>query len=339
MKEITNKKISGMQSTVVPTRSGAMLQELNKSTLIGKKTLQENDTPITAEPTSSVNKSNLMKTNLRRTSSVCSPKLPKYPRRHTLIANNTSIPIKINKRNSILPMKTSVNDKNETVGKPLATNLRRSLRPQSTVTTSTTSTTKTINNKPSTQTKITTKAIDCDICKKSFRLTSSLLAHQKTHLVQTANNGFKCKYCDKTFVVKNAYDTHLIKYCLKIPDLEKKKLFLPPPPMPSTSENILQSRKRTSNVFKISSVAKVINTTNHKSFSSTSSLSSDDESHRGNPGMGPPSLKSSAKKLDTLAHSGIYRTPSKKIHCYTCKLTFPDVLSFTNHTEMHSTGH
>lgn len=161
-------------------------------------------------------------------------------------------------------------------------------------------------------------SLKCEICHKIFRLQSNLLQHRKIHDKDTATN--ECKFCDKKFAIKGALLTHQQKNCTKIPFDERKKLQSPQ----------RKQTKRTTKPYYESTLSPANETTADSLFSSDSSSSLSLSMASG--------TVSSARSASTkkMAHSGIYRTPSKPITCGTCKITLPDLFSFTTHAEQHS---
>lgn len=170
---------------------------------------------------------------------------------------------------------------------------------------------------------VSTKTFTCSVCSRKFLVESLFLAHKKSHDKATKQNiadNKTCKYCDKKFAIEKALENHLLDKCQKIPTAEKKKLLfpdlnkkkLPPPIIHSASSSMLSSDESLS-----STVNKTVISANEKE-------------------MMPPSV-TKVKKAKT--HSGIYRTPSKRIECKLCKLSFGSCLEFTEHCLSHGGDH
>lgn len=145
--------------------------------------------------------------------------------------------------------------------------------------------------------------LQCNVCKKTFRLQTSLISHQKTHI-----NVNMCKYCDRKFAIKTALDAHLQNNCTKISFTERKKI------QRKTDRGRLPTESR---AYQNSDESDALVVTDEPKHSKYVSNSSD---------------RSNSKK----AHYGVYRTPSKPIVCNVCKILLPDIISFTSHVETHS---
>lgn len=169
-----------------------------------------------------------------------------------------------------------------------------------------TATATTENSKNATNSKLFLKPpeiFQCNVCKKTFRLQTSLKSHQKTHV-----NANMCKYCDRKFALETALDAHLQQNCTKIPFTERKKM------LRKTGRPRLASEARVSRNSDDSDAGRV---SEERKYAMDISNSSD---------------RSTSKK----AHYGVYRTPSKPIVCNVCKIVLPDIISFTSHVETHS---
>ncbi|KAL5274034.1 hypothetical protein ACFFRR_000661 [Megaselia abdita] len=164
---------------------------------------------------------------------------------------------------------------------------------------------------------ISSKTYTCQICSRKFLVESLFLAHKKSHDKATKQNiadNKTCKYCDKKFQIEKALENHLLEKCPKIPTAEKKKLLFPDlnkKKVSTPSTSILSDDSLSSTVNKT-----VISTTDKE--------------------MMPPSVN---KVKKATAHSGIYRTPTKRIDCKLCKLSFGSCLEFTEHCLSHGGDH
>lgn len=282
----------------------------------------------------------------------------KQSKRLSVAAAGVSCPLKSDSRMSN-QMDTKritakqANDEKRTV------NLRKSLMPQKVATTTaiksvsrTSTTTSTrmlsavtkpsdlINRNPTTQP--TDDKMECDVCKKTFRLKSNFIAHKKTHNNSGSkkSNSNKCQYCDKEFSISNALDIHLKEKCIKIPELHRKKLLTPVSvPVLATVSSAAggsgggggDERKRKLTKQKSVSV--------ESSISSISSISSVKSVGSKNNAMAPPTSttiihgkNNSAKKLP--AHSGISRTPKKVIQCEKCDSLFLNLFLLADHRKI-----
>ncbi|TDG49194.1 hypothetical protein AWZ03_004283 [Drosophila navojoa] len=174
----------------------------------------------------------------------------------------------------------------------------------------------------------------CRLCTASFIEKKSLDMHMDTHMksaLATRNkNSYFCKYCDKKFVLERALHIHLMENCDKIPPGEKRKLSF-------TELNHVQKAKlpkMTSNTAVGSSDssskprASIMHQLEKQPFIAPNSGGAVDPAPKDQMQMVPPSVKKAPKSV---AHAGVYRTPTKSVPCHICKQSFKSILDYTNH--------
>uniref|UniRef100_A0A1B0AQK0 C2H2-type domain-containing protein n=1 Tax=Glossina palpalis gambiensis TaxID=67801 RepID=A0A1B0AQK0_9MUSC len=98
----------------------------------------------------------------------------------------------------------------------------------------------------------------CKTCNQRFRVKSLLAAHKRLHELDTNppkcikrfGSENKCEYCDKKFALLGTLTMHLLRYCEKIPLLEKRKLhvFLSKQHSDASSSNATPSASCTFNI-------------------------------------------------------------------------------------------
>ncbi|XP_055852063.1 uncharacterized protein LOC129916245 isoform X2 [Episyrphus balteatus] len=181
----------------------------------------------------------------------------------------------------------------------------------------------------------------CDVCSRKFLVLSLFEAHKRTHekvasasassTKQTffSNSDNKCRYCDKKFAIPKALSNHLIQNCTKIPPGDKKKLLFPTDQktIVTQSQSSKLPPKSASNLSSCDSIS-----SNNTTQISKSQLNT--KTNNGDCTMPPPSSTNKLKKK--LAHSGVYCTPKKQITCHICKMSFNNILAFTEHKLSHS---
>lgn len=167
---------------------------------------------------------------------------------------------------------------------------------------------------------VSTKTFICKVCSRKFLVESLFIAHQKSHDKATKQNiadNKTCKYCDKKFAIEKALKTHLLEKCPKIPTADKKKLLFP---------DLNKPKKVT--IPNTSASASILSSSESLSSTGNKTVISAIEKE-----MMPPSV---TKVKKSSAHSGIYRTPTKRIECKICKLFFDSCLEFTEHCLCHN---
>ncbi|XP_002000067.3 uncharacterized protein YMR317W isoform X2 [Drosophila mojavensis] len=185
-----------------------------------------------------------------------------------------------------------------------------------------------------TATAPTTLQFKCRLCTASFSEKKSLDMHMDTHtksaLAMRNKNSYFCKYCDKKFVLERALHIHLMENCDKIPPGEKRKLSF-------TELNHVQKAKLpklTSNSSAGScdssskSRASIMQQLEKQPFMAPKSGGAADSAAKDQMQMVPPSVKKAPKSV---AHAGVYRTPTKSVPCHICKQSFKSILDYTNH--------
>uniref|UniRef100_A0A0K8U9W9 C2H2-type domain-containing protein n=1 Tax=Bactrocera latifrons TaxID=174628 RepID=A0A0K8U9W9_BACLA len=212
----------------------------------------------------------------------------------------------------------------------------------------------------------------CKVCGCKFSLKSLLDAHKRSHegdgvpafvkktstcvasaisSITNSNNGNKCRYCDKKFVLLRALHIHLLQNCPKIPPNDKRKL--------KFHEMDHVEKAQLPAVFHINTSGAKINSqiqatsTNvppqrsHSDLSSISVSSTDSTNDKKAlaeitiiantaaaavdgllPEMAPPAARMVKK---TTAHAGIHRTPNKAIICHICKISFKCIMDHIQH--------
>ncbi|EDV91380.1 GH17408 [Drosophila grimshawi] len=167
----------------------------------------------------------------------------------------------------------------------------------------------------------------CKLCSASFRLKKLLDTHIESHWkcrpARNKESESCCKYCDKKFVLERALHIHLMQNCTKIPPSEKRKLQF-------TELNHVEKAKLPKLMVSGSdsskprvSIMPAIEKEPTMSMGATTIPMTKSEP------MPPPSMKKLTKKV---AHSGVYRTPTKMVPCHICKQSFKSVLDYTTHS-------
>lgn len=208
----------------------------------------------------------------------------------------------------------------------------------------------------STSTAPPTLQFKCRLCFLCFPNKKALDMHMDTHidtqksaLAMRNKNSYLCKYCDKKFVLERALHIHLMENCDKIPPGEKRKLSftelnhvqkakLPKLTSSSSAGNCDSSSKPRASIMqpleKQSVMGKFKPRPGRKSFVTFSALVAPNGGGAVDPAakdqmqMVPPSVKKAPKSV---AHAGVYRTPTKSVPCHICKQSFKSILDYTNH--------
>ncbi|XP_017869909.1 PREDICTED: cell wall protein RBR3 [Drosophila arizonae] len=180
----------------------------------------------------------------------------------------------------------------------------------------------------------TTLQFKCRLCTASFSEKKSLDMHMDTHtksaLAMRNKNSYFCKYCDKKFVLERALHIHLMENCDKIPPGEKRKLSF-------TELNHVQKAKlpkltSNSSAGSCDSSSKprasIMQQLEKQPVMAPKSGGAADPAAKDQMQMVPPSVKKAPKSV---AHAGVYRTPTKSVPCHICKQSFKSILDYTNH--------
>ncbi|CAD7093480.1 unnamed protein product [Hermetia illucens] len=158
----------------------------------------------------------------------------------------------------------------------------------------------------------------CEICSRSFRVSSIFEAHKKTHNQTTTKSTNTCKYCDKSFAIMKALDKHLLENCLKIPMAERKKIKIAASQLSEEAASLRGGYGGSERYSSRTQRASIV--PSRKSMA--------------NSVMPPPSSSKVVKK--PMAHSGVLKTPNKSVSCKPCEKTFDNVLAFAEHVLSHS---
>nr|XP_036212796.1 uncharacterized protein LOC106623987 isoform X2 [Bactrocera oleae] len=212
----------------------------------------------------------------------------------------------------------------------------------------------------------------CKVCGCKFSLKSLLDAHKRSHegdgvpafvkkattnapsttsSITHSNNGNKCRYCDKKFVLLRALHIHLLQNCPKIPPNDKRKLkfhemdHVEKAQLPAFFHANTSGAKINSHTQNTSTnVAPQRSHSDLSSISVSSTDSTNDKRALGEitiiantaaaavdgllPEMAPPPARMVKK---TTAHAGIHRTPNKAIICHICKMSFKCIMDHIQH--------
>ncbi|XP_039231190.1 uncharacterized protein LOC6536427 isoform X2 [Drosophila yakuba] len=176
---------------------------------------------------------------------------------------------------------------------------------------------------------------NCKHCGATFRVKSLLDMHmrmhdlvdngskslkrQNTHPVAAGVSKNRCKFCDKNFALERALHIHLMQNCDKIPPSEKRKL--------QFTELNHEKKAQLPKIGVTSGTNQPI-TMPQKPQQRMSTIPKWAPSN-GTQSMAPPSVKKVPKSV---AHAGVYRTPTKTVPCHICKQSFKSILEFTNHS-------
>lgn len=158
-------------------------------------------------------------------------------------------------------------------------------------------TAKSIDSKPPSA-KVAMQKCTFSGCLREFHTTKAMQEHVRTHKnpqpvsSTSSHSSFKCKWCDKIFVLETALNSHMVEKCSKIPFGDKRKLLAQRDKTNQTTEN---NKRKT--IFAAPAVPK----------------------------------KRSPSKRQTLNKSGVMITPKKTLKCECGKL-FTNVLEFAQHT-------
>ncbi|XP_011210496.2 uncharacterized protein LOC105231092 isoform X1 [Bactrocera dorsalis] len=212
----------------------------------------------------------------------------------------------------------------------------------------------------------------CKVCGCKFSLKSLLDAHKRSHegdgvpafvkktntsaasttsSITHSNNGNKCRYCDKKFVLLRALHIHLLQNCPKIPPNDKRKLkfhemdHVEKAQLPSVFHVNTSGAKINSQIQ--NTLTNVPPQRSHSDLSSISVSSTDSTNDKKAlaeitiiantaaaavdgllPEMAPPAARMVKK---TTAHAGIHRTPNKAIICHICKMSFKCIMDHIQH--------
>ncbi|EDV49714.1 uncharacterized protein LOC6552276 isoform X2 [Drosophila erecta] len=146
-----------------------------------------------------------------------------------------------------------------------------------------------------------------------------LLKRQNTHPVAAGGSKNRCKFCDKNFALERALHIHLMQNCDKIPPSEKRKL--------QFTELNHEKKAQLPKIGGASGINHAM-TMPQKPQQRMSVIPKLAPSN-GTQSMAPPSVKKVPKSV---AHAGVYRTPTKSVPCHICKQSFKSILEFTNHS-------
>lgn len=167
---------------------------------------------------------------------------------------------------------------------------------------------------------------------KAFVASSSmparpLLSASSSSVVGFSDAKLQCKFCDRKFEKPFALENHLQMNCSKIPPSERRKIF-------SENKSNNQIKATTSQGSTLNGKSVVKKSTIGMAFNSKrltrllTDLNSELQSNGSQSNDDLPEFKS-------LGHTGIYRTPSKKLICKVCNKTFINCVKYADHCMQH----